>query len=353
MKLCYIAAGVSTHTLRIANWMAAHGQEVSIISYTPFSQPFDSRIRKYELKKLGPMSAILNKPRRLWWHNPFLPLTMKRLMLQIQPDITETHYVGPTGMLLAKLANHHPHVMVCQGSDVLQWPNTPQRQWQLQAALHKADAILVMSEHMKGILNSFGIFPGMAPPLLVTNTGVDTEVFRPTVNRLKGECILSTRNLDPVYDVETLLKAMRIVHQSQPELDCYIVGDGSQRRKLEEYQDGRIRFLGRLPMKEMPRAYLSATLYVSTALSDGTSISLLEAMATDLPCVLTDIPANRPWVEPEYLFKPGDPADLARVILHALEHPPTPGMNRQKVIEKANFQTEMSRLLKLYEELKR
>ena len=46
----------------------------------------------------------------------------------------------------------------------------------------------------------------------------------------------------------------------------------------------------------MPAYLNAADIYVSTSLSDGTSLSLLEAMACSLPVVVTDIPANKEWI---------------------------------------------------------
>jgi glycosyltransferase involved in cell wall biosynthesis len=48
----------------------------------------------------------------------------------------------------------------------------------------------------------------------------------------------------------------------------------------------------------LPRYYRSADLYISASHSDGTSISLLEAMACGRPVLVSDIPGNRAWVEP-------------------------------------------------------
>ena len=46
----------------------------------------------------------------------------------------------------------------------------------------------------------------------------------------------------------------------------------------------------------MPKWFRAADTYISCAQSDGTSVSLLEAMATGLPLIVTDIPSNREWV---------------------------------------------------------
>ena len=65
----------------------------------------------------------------------------------------------------------------------------------------------------------------------------------------------------------------------------------------------------------------NASVYVSCALADGTSIALMEAIAAGLAPVVTDIEANRPLVtdgEDGYLFNPGDERDLADKVLKAL-----------------------------------
>jgi glycosyltransferase involved in cell wall biosynthesis len=63
---------------------------------------------------------------------------------------------------------------------------------------------------------------------------------------------------------------------------------------------------------------------VSASHSDGSSVSLLEAMACGKPVVVSGIPGNREWVTPEengWLFPDGDAASLADRILHAAEQP--------------------------------
>jgi glycosyltransferase involved in cell wall biosynthesis len=81
-----------------------------------------------------------------------------------------------------------------------------------------------------------------------------------------------------------------------------IIGDGSLTEELKKLVHAlgvrdNVRFLGRVPYTEMPKYLAMSDIYVSTSLSDGTSASLLEAMACKLSPVVTDIPANREWVE--------------------------------------------------------
>ena len=75
-------------------------------------------------------------------------------------------------------------------------------------------------------------------------------------------------------------------------------------------------FAGRLDKEGVARELCEADIYVSTSESDGASISLMEAMAAGLPCVVTDIAANREWIDETCgaLFPVGDPKALAEII---------------------------------------
>ena len=74
--------------------------------------------------------------------------------------------------------------------------------------------------------------------------------------------------------------------------------EGELRSRVQQLgiQD-KVRFLGEVPNREMPKYLNCADAYVSSSVSDGTSVSLLEAMACGLPVVVTDVPSNLEWIE--------------------------------------------------------
>ena len=119
-----------------------------------------------------------------------------------------------------------------------------------------------------------------------------------------------------------------------------LLGDGSQGsliRKLisEMHLTDCIYAPGRIPYEWLPDYLGLADVYVSSARSDGTSISLLEAMAAGLPVVVTDNESNREWVKPSqngWLVKPGNHAALAAALGEALSY-----LDRRVEMKEANI----------------
>jgi glycosyltransferase involved in cell wall biosynthesis len=77
---------------------------------------------------------------------------------------------------------------------------------------------------------------------------------------------------------------------------------------------GRAHMPGQVGYRDLPAHYAAADLYVSASRSDGSSVSLLEAMACGRPALVSDIPGNREWVEPGgegWWFRDGNARDLA------------------------------------------
>ena len=79
---------------------------------------------------------------------------------------------------------------------------------------------------------------------------------------------------------------------------------------------------GRVDREELVNYLNAADIYVSTSYSDGTSLCLLEAMATGLPAVVTDVPANLEWIENGhngFTANRGNPHKVTDALLKLLE----------------------------------
>lgn len=140
--------------------------------------------------------------------------------------------------------------------------------------------------------------------------------------------ILSNRNLLPIYNVSLLIRAIPIILREESKVKFIIAGEGPEREKLEREVRSLnvsefVHFLGRIPHDAMASLLSQTDIYVSTSLSDGTSVSLLEALASGAFPVVTDIPSNREWIcegENGFLVPTDQEEVLAKRIIEAVRN---------------------------------
>jgi glycosyltransferase involved in cell wall biosynthesis len=118
----------------------------------------------------------------------------------------------------------------------------------------------------------------------------------------------------------------------------------------------RVHFGGFVGLDDLPGIYRCSDYYVSASHSDGSSVSLMEALACGVPAILSDIPSNREWLEETregWYFKDGDVTALAeRMILASKqEEMSTMSTAAWKLAEKrADWKKNFSVLLSAYTE---
>jgi glycosyltransferase involved in cell wall biosynthesis len=135
--------------------------------------------------------------------------------------------------------------------------------------------------------------------LRVLPNGIDTERFKPGgyTGALRMRLGLGSRplvgiiaRLVPVKDHAFLLRAFERVREMVPDVALAIVGDGPLRAELEAQaapMDGAVRFLGET--RDAPAVYRDLDVFVLSSKAEGTSMSVLEAMASGVPVVATAV----------------------------------------------------------------
>jgi len=196
--------------------------------------------------------------------------------------------------------------------------------------------------------------------------GIDVSQFCPGGARKrfgpKGAfVVLSTRNWEEVYDVETLAGAFAGL-ESDIGAHLVLCGSGPEENRLrsileEASAEGRVTWLGQVGQAELPEVYRGADLYVSSSKSDGSSVSLLEAMGCGRPVLVSDIPGNREWVEaPEHRFAVGDCEGLGASLCRLARSPradleASGRLGRARVLRDADWSKAPRKLGRLYAEV--
>jgi L-malate glycosyltransferase len=194
--------------------------------------------------------------------------------------------------------------------------------------------------------------------------GVDLDHFSPSTLPRQVEqpfTLLSTRSWEPIYGVDVLAQAFVLAVKQRPDLRLVMTGHGSLAVRLFQVFEragvtSQVYFPGHVGFAELPGYYRAADLYLSASHSDGSSISLLEAMACGTPVLVSDIAGNREWVEESvqgWLFPDGDVPALAQAILNAVDQraclAKMGAAARQRAEDRANWKKNFPELLKAYE----
>lgn len=162
------------------------------------------------------------------------------------------------------------------------------RSWIARRTLRRhVDLNVVPSPYLRDVLASFAIRADV-----VFNT-IDLQQFTYRVRETLRPRILSTRNLEPLYNVACVLRAFAVVQAQHPDASLTLVGSGSQEGALRalagELRLRNVTFAGRVPPGEIHRYYAAADIYVQTPAIDNMPLSVLEAFASGLPVVATAV----------------------------------------------------------------
>lgn len=140
-------------------------------------------------------------------------------------------------------------------------------------------------------------------------------------NQATNPLAISVARLSPEKDFPTLLRAVARAVREVPEFKLKIVGDGQERPALEQLSrelclSEHVQFLGE--RNDIPHLLAAAGFFVSSSLTEGVSLTLLEAMAVGLPVLATAVGGNPEVVADGvtgHLVPAGDPNALAEGIV--------------------------------------
>jgi glycosyltransferase involved in cell wall biosynthesis len=212
--------------------------------------------------------------------------------------------------------------------DIVSLPRRTTNRWLLD---YLADAVTAVSDFSAASLAENDGLSGQR--IEVIENGVDIQRFNgaASVHNLdidrRRRYLVCVARFHPVKDHATLLRAFEIVARQQSDVDLLLVGDGPLRGDLQRLArelgiEGRVRFLGL--RQDVPGILRAAQIFVLTSLSEAAPLTVLEAMASGLPVVVTAVGGNPEIVRDGvdgYLVPRGDASAIASAILGMLDEP--------------------------------
>lgn len=297
MRIAMLSAARSVHTARWANALAERGHTVALFSLASHAAPQGAYSEAVAVSYLPGRGAAG------YWLGA---KELRRRLAAFRPDILNAHYATGYGTL-ARRSGFAPLLLSVWGSDVYDFPykNALNRRI-LQKNLAAATAVASTSRAMARQVGR--VYRGKQP-VFITPFGVDTDLFSPGGQRGDGALTVGTvKALEPKYGVEYLLRAFALLKnrlaaegKTPPGgLRLEIYGKGSQLSALQSLArslkiDGETGFHGAAPHRLVPEILRGFDIFCAASVSDSESfgVSAVEAMACDVPVVLSDVDGFR------------------------------------------------------------
>jgi glycosyltransferase involved in cell wall biosynthesis len=358
MKILYFSRGQSPHDLRFVRSLSATQHQIGVLSLEPV-----------KTNLWPPQVEVLEWPER----NETGGSSREQRVHDLKSILGEFHadvvHAGPIPQVasLAVEAGATPLLSMSWGSDLLlETMHSPEIAEIARRTLQGSTMLAADCQTVVGKARELG-YTGR---VCVFPWGVDLQHFSPVGStslrtRLGWEekfLFLSNRTLEPLYGVDGVARAFGRAARKNPNLRLLVYGRGSQEAEIhalleEAERKGQVYYGGFAGLLDLPDIYRSADVYLSASHSDGSSVSLMEALACGKPVLVSDIPSNQEWVEPGeqgQLFKDGDEEELTEKMLALAVNTDLPQMairSRQTAEAKADWQKNFAILLDAYEQL--
>jgi len=363
-RLLYATHGLTTHDRRFVEAAVEAGWHVHYVRFDGGSHVLDNRglpAGVVEHDWLGAQQAF--GPDR---HEAFVD-AFAEVLAAVHPTVVHAGPIPTVGHVVTRAmqitVDHCPVVLMSWASDLLiDVQRDPAAMIMAREALAASAGVIVDCTTIADIATALGARPDR---MLVVPWGVDLEQIRFVAPRPAARPLqlLSLRTHEAIYDVEALVRACAIVRDEAGAgaLRVTIAGSGSLSVGLEALAhelalDDDVRWIGRIDEDAVLHELAACDVHVSTSHSDGSSISLLQAMAVGRPSIVTDIPSNREWVQPGvngWLFPVADADGLARAITDLLRQPTLPATMapacRSTVEERADWRKNRRHIGEFYE----
>lgn len=372
MRILYFSRDYTPHDHRFLSALAESAHQVFFLRLERQARQLEDRPLPAAIEQVAWAGG--QAPVR-WQDGPRLLASLKQVIRTIRPDIIQAGPIQRSAFLTA-LAGFQPLVSMSWGYDLIHDAHqNGWLRWATRYTLKHSALMLGDCDTISKLAISFGM-PNKR--ILTFPWGIDLAHFIPRKDQPDPQdvfTLLSTRSWEALLGVDIIAQAFVQVASQRPDVRLIMAGGGSLAPKLrqtflryglisEQPQAGddgrfpRLVFPGQVSYAELPRLYQSADLYIAATHSDGSSISLLEAMACGLPALVSDIPGNQEWIQPGqngWLFPDGDSSALAKAILHAIDNrsrlPEMGQIARQTVVQRADWKKNFPLLLQAYETL--
>lgn len=354
MRILFVSAAISSHTVRWVNALSERGHQVLLVSRGDKKdglRQIRGDVRIVYLRFAGGVGYYLNVPH------------LKRIYKKFSPDIVNAHYATGFGTL-CRVARVRPLVLSCWGSDIFEFPRLCKKNRKiLEKNLAYADAVASTSHTMAHEAARYI----KDKPVYVTPFGVDTEKFHPAragsrQSSRPRPVIGIVKYLKPIYDIQLLIRAFaRVCNTTDFHPQLRIYGSGPLKQELRMLANGLgvgddVLFYETIPNDQVPKVLRSFDIFVNCSKEESFGVAVLEAMSCEVPVIVTRTAGYCEIVQNGrngIVLKDRKPETMADAIIRLLENDllrkKYGKAGRARVKQLYDWDENVERMLQLYE----
>lgn len=350
-----LGGGTGKAAMNTALWLTRMGFDVAVLTSAFENLPREERTNGFTVFRIPVLRRHLNYANALdvlsfaasgLFHH-------SRITNNFAPDLVLAYHTVPSAIIAWRIASALgiPFVTLLRGQDVPGYPEVSL--WMHRLAWPLTDSLWKRSSRV--IANSEGLaaLAHESSPALridVVHNGIDLDLYKPAEKSSRAESaitrVIYTGRLIRKKRVRELVEAWGILNpEFKGKAELLIAGFGPEREKLESlaadlHVADSVRFLGRLDEPGVIAALRSADIFVNPSEGEGLPNAVLEAMASGLAVVLSDIEPHRELLsrgEAGLLCgdaRPNQIADALKSLLYSAERRRAMGSEARRIVEK-------------------
>lgn len=285
-KILFVGDAGSIHLKKYTDYFLSKDYEVHLATF--------SQVNNTGVTNVYYLSNKIVKNSGKNYHYLLSVFKLAKIIKQISPDYINAHFSYSMGfivylaLLICKIKANFS--VVCHGSDILDCPlklcNLINR-----VVLKNADKIISVSNQITDNIVSFGINDNK---IFTGQYGIDLP--EKLFNGNRDIDIISIRNYVPNSRIDELLKIISDKKYQEKKIVFVLPGISDDRFNLIKEKYKEIIFFKYVEHNKLLHMLRRSKFYISATKSDGSSLSLLEAMGNGVIPIVSNIPSNREWV---------------------------------------------------------
>jgi glycosyltransferase involved in cell wall biosynthesis len=359
--------GVENHVYYLSDQLIKLGHEVSVIcANEPFRHKIEC-IKSVQVQRLGYAFKFANTNIMLG-----LPWVLWRADFDIAHTHMPTPWTADWTVLITKLKKKRSVLTIHNDMDkpgligkIFTWIylNTFFR-----LTIRLADSIIIVNpDWQTAFKKTSHLFKNVLEKVVTVPNGVDVEMFQPSLEKIQENTVLFVSILDKHHHFkgfEYLLDAVSKLKITIPNMSLVVIGEGELVKKYQADAERLgiekiVKFEGKKTQTELAKYYQNARVFVLPSKEiEGFGIVLLEAMASGIPVVTTDIAGMASEIQKRQaglVVHPRDSKQLAEAISEILTDPSkqdTMGINGRKlVVDSYSWSSVAVKILEIYKTL--